>query len=231
MALRVGAMPDGGNPYKHSRTQAPFTTFGPPFFIYLLAVVTQVALKTTWYEKWRVHRRLRPEEMGGRVQTHLAGKASFPIHRELLDSAALEETRKRQGSALLPQAFPEGCPTHPSYPAAHAVIAGACATVLKACLDEKHVIPEPVVAAADGLSLEPWKGEPLTVGGELDKLAANIAIGRNLAGVHWRSDGVEGLRLGEAVAIELLSEVTLTGNEMFEGFSLQRFDGKRVSVG
>ncbi len=231
MALRVGAMPDGGNPYKHSRTQAPFTTFGPPFFIYLLAVVTQVALKTTWYEKWRVHRRLRPEEMGGRVQTHLAGKASFPIHRELLDSAALEETRKRQGSALLPQAFPEGCPTHPSYPAAHAVIAGACATVLKACLDEKHVIPGPVVAAADGLSLEPWKGEPLTVGGELDKLAANIAIGRNLAGVHWRSDGVEGLRLGEAVAIELLSEVTLTGNEMFEGFSLQRFDGKRVSVG
>ncbi len=230
MALRQGAMPDGGNPYKHSRTQAPFATFGPPFFIYLLAVVTQVALKTTWYEKWRVHRRLRPEEMGGRVETHLLGKASYPLHDELLGSEALAETRRRQKTALLAQAFPEGCPTHPSFPAAHAVIAGACATVLKACLDEKHVIPEPVVASRDGLSLEPWKGAALTVGGELDKLAWNIAIGRNFAGVHWRSDGSEGLKLGEAVAIELLSEVTLTGNEMFEGFSLQRFDGRRVSV-
>lgn len=230
MALRLGAMPDGGNPYKHSRTQAPFATFGPPFFIYLLAVVTQVALKTCWYEKWRVHRRLRPEELGGRVENHLRGTASYPLHDELLDSEALAETRRRQGSALLAQAFPEGCPTHPSYPAAHAVIAGACATVLKACLDEKHVIPQPVVAASDGLSLQPWEGAPLTVGGELDKLAWNIAIGRNFAGVHWRSDSSEGLKLGEAVAIELLSEATLTGNEMFEAFSLQRFDGERVLV-
>jgi hypothetical protein len=199
--------------------------------VYLLAVVTQVALKTCWYQKWRVHRRLRPEEFGGRVENHLTGDMSYPLHRELLDSDGLEKTRSLQGSALLSQAFPEGCPTHPSYPAAHAVVAGACATVLKACLDEKHVVPEPVVAAPDGLALLPWKGEPLTVGGELDKLAANIAIGRNFAGVHWRSDGIEGLKLGEAVAMELLSEMTLTGNEMFEGFSLQRFDGQRMKVG
>jgi hypothetical protein len=31
--------------------------------------------------------------------------------------------------------------------------------------------------------------------------------------------------------MELLSEMTLTGNEMFEGFSLQRFDGQRMKVG
>ena len=35
----------------------------------------------------------------------------------------------------------------------------------------------------------------LTLGGELDKLGSNIAIGRNIAGVHYWSDGVEGLRL------------------------------------
>jgi hypothetical protein len=69
------------------------------------------------------------------------------------------------------------------------------------------------------------------VGGELDKLASNIALGRDFGGVHWRSDGVEGLRLGEELAIRILEELSFTGNELFSGFSLRRFDGRRVSVG
>jgi hypothetical protein len=230
-ALKMGTLPDGGNPYKHSRTQSGFTTFGQPYLLYLIAVVTQVSLKACWYQKWMVHRRLRPEEYGGRVESHLQKTEEYPLHPDLFASAALEEVRRRHGSGLLPQAYPEGCPTHPSYPAGHAVIAGACVTALKACLDESHEIPEPVVASADGLTLVPWKGPALTVGGELDKLASNIALGRDFAGLHWRSDGIEGLRLGEAVAIEVLEEMRLTGNELFSGFSLRRFDGTRVSVG
>lgn len=231
IALKAGTLPDGGNPYKHSRTQGAFTTFGQPFLLYLLAVVTQVALKACWYQKWLVHRRIRPEEYAGRVEVHLRKLAEMPLPASLLSSVALEETRKRFGTALLAQAYPEGCPTHPSYPAGHAVIAGACATVLKACLDESHVLPEPVVASADGLTLQPWKGADLTVGNELDKLASNIALGRDFGGVHWRSDGAEGLKLGEEVAIRLLEELGYTGNELFSGFSLRRFDGQRVSVG
>jgi hypothetical protein len=230
-ALKMGTLPDGGNPYKHSRTQSGFTTFGQPYLLYLIAVVTQVSLKVCWYQKWMVHRRLRPEELGGRIESHLRKTAEYPLHPDLFASAALEEVRRRHGSALLPQAYPEGCPTHPSYPAGHAVIAGACVTALKACLDESHEIPEPVEASADGLTLLPYKGPALTVGGELDKLAGNIALGRDFAGLHWRSDGVEGLRLGEAVAIEVLEEMRLTGNELFAGFSLRRFDGTRISVG
>jgi hypothetical protein len=231
IALKAGTQPDGGNPYKHSRTQSAFTTFGQPFLLYKLAVVTQIALKVCWYEKWVMHRRLRPEEYGGRVEVQLRKGAEMPIHASLLSSSAVDETRRRWGTALLPQAYPEGCPTHPSYPAGHAVIAGACATVLKACLDESHVLPEPVEASPDGLSLRPWKGGDLTVGGELDKLASNIALGRDTSGVHWRSDGVEGLRLGEEVAIRVMEEMSLTGSELFAGWSLRRFDGRRVSVG
>lgn len=231
IALKLGTLPDGGNPYKHSRTQSGFTTFGQPYLIYLLAVVTQAALKACWYQKWMVHRRLRPEELGGRIEVHLRKRAEYPLHTDLLASAALEEVRSRYRTGLLPQAYPEGCPPHPSYPAGHAVIAGACVTALKACLDESHEIPEPVVASADGLSLVPYKGPPLTVGGELDKLAGNVAYGRDFAGVHWRSDAHEGLKLGEAVAIEVLQEMRLTGNELFAGFSLRRFDGTRISVG
>jgi hypothetical protein len=50
--------------------------------------------------------------------------------------------------------------------------------------------------------------EALPLGGRV-KLASNIALGRDTAGVHWRSDGIEGLKLGEAVAIGILR----TGSE------------------
>jgi hypothetical protein len=71
-----------------------------------------------------------------------------------------------------PQAYPEGCPTHPAFPGAHATIAGAGITVLKAFFNESFVIPNPVVPSDDGLTLRPWTGEPLTIGNELDKLAS-----------------------------------------------------------
>jgi hypothetical protein len=231
MALKAGTQPDGGNPYKHSRTQGAFTTFGQPFLLYLLAVVTQVALKACWYEKWAVHRRIRPEEYGGRIEANASGRAKHPLPEGLLDSAAVAAVRERFKTALVPQAYPEGCPTHPSYPAGHAAISGACATVLKACFDESHVLPEPVEASPDGLSLKPWKGADLTVGGELDKLASNISLGREFAGVHWRTDALAGLLQGEEVAIRMLQELSLTGNELFSGWSLKRFDGRRVTVG
>ena len=134
------------------------------------------------------------------------------------------------GTALLPQAYPEGCPLHPSYPAAHAVIAGAGVTVLKAFFDESYLVPNPVEPAPDGLSLRPYAGSPLPIGGELDKLAWNIAMGRNFAGIHWRSDATAGLELGERLAVAVLREMKLTGNELFAGFSLRRFDGARVTV-
>jgi hypothetical protein len=44
-------------------------------------------------------------------------------------------------------------------------------SVLKAFFNGAWVIPNPVVPSDDGLSMQPWKGEPLTVGGELNKLA------------------------------------------------------------
>ena len=228
--LKLGSLPDAGNPYKHSRTQSGFTTFGGPYLLYLLATVTQAALTACWYQKWMVHRRIRPEEFGGRVEHHLRRRASYPIHAELLASRALERLLAQRPSGLLPIAYPEGCPTHPAYPAGHAVIAGAGVTVLKAFFDESFVIPEPVEAAPDGLSLRPYQGPSLTVGGELDKLASNVAIGRDFAGLHWRSDAVEGLRQGEAVAISVLRELKLTGNELFEGFDLRTFDGRRLAV-
>ena len=228
--LKAGAPLDGGIPYHYSVTQGGFVTFGPSDIMHLVSSVANLALKATWYQKWVVHRRARPEEIAARVHFNLTNGNETPLHRDVVDSEALRIVKAQRGTYLLPQAYPEGSPTHPSYPAGHAVIAGACATVLKALFNESWVLPNCVVPNRDGTGLEPYRGGDLTVGGELDKLAENIAIGRDFAGVHWRSDGIEGLKMGEEYAIRYLQEMKVTANEFFTGFSLTKLDGTRISV-
>jgi hypothetical protein len=218
-----------GLPYRDSYTQEGFATFGAPHVLTLVTEVATRALKTVWFQKWMVHRRLRPEAMGGLVHQTITGTAVRPVHADILGSDGPQEAYSRYGSYLLPQAFPEGSPLHPSYGSGHATVAGACVTVLKAWFDESFVLPDPVVADASGLSLLPYNGPDLTVGNELNKLAGNIAIGRNAAGIHYRSDYWESVRLGERVALALLEEQQLTYNEEF-AFTLTTFDGERVTL-
>jgi hypothetical protein len=227
----LGVAFDAGNPYHFSANQEGFATFGGPHIATLVCEVATRALKAAWFQKWCVHRRLRPEAFAGRVHNRLRGVAAYPFAlNEITASPALSMLASRNGSYLLPVAFPEGSPLHPSYSAGHATVAGACVTILKAWFDESAIIPDPVVASTDGLSLLPYNGALLTVGGELNKLASNVATGRNIAGVHWRSDARESLRLGEAVAISLLKEQRLMCNEAFEGFTFTSFDGATITV-
>ncbi|WP_206057647.1 MULTISPECIES: vanadium-dependent haloperoxidase [Nocardiopsis] len=224
---------DGGNPYHHSDNQSGLGTYGGPHLLSLVPEVATRALKAAWFQKWNVHRRLRPEAFGGRVHAHLDDSvpADYPmIDEEVLRSRALEETQRRWGSSLLPQAFPEGSPTHPSYVAGHATVAGACVTVLKAWFDTSAVLEDPVVPDARGKRLVPHTGDAaLTVGGELDKVAANISLGRNMAGVHWRTDHTASVRLGEEIAIRILREQVRLGNESAH-FTLRRFDGTSITI-
>ena len=69
--------------------------------------------------------------------------------------------------------------------------------------------------------------DQLTVGGELDKLAANISIGRNWAGVHYRSDYTESIVLGEQIALGILQEQADTYKEKF-ACTLTRFSGQKI---
>jgi membrane-associated phospholipid phosphatase len=228
--LGMKANVDGGNPYLSSATQTGFVTFGQAMYFDLFARVCEDSLKATWFQKWLVHRRVRPEAFAGSVHNTLTGAANYPISPLLLHSQAVKQVFSAYDTYLLPMAYPEGCPTHTSYPAGHAVIAGACVTVLKAVFDENFVIPDPVVASDDGLSLLPYTGPPLTLGNELNKLASNIALARDVAGVHWRSDGIEGLLLGEAVAISVLRDYRATYNETFSGFALTKFGGTTTTL-
>jgi len=54
----------------------------------LLGGILQMHAHAAWYHKWRVHRRLRPEEFGGRVYHVMEGNSidgqpatdRYPIH-------------------------------------------------------------------------------------------------------------------------------------------------------
>jgi hypothetical protein len=232
-----GAPLDAGNPYRNSRTQTGFGTFGAPHLKTLVAEVSTRALKTVWFMKWFVHRHLRPEAFGGLVHMTKTHQANYPLHSDILNSDVVARVFAKHGTYFLPHGFPEGCPQHPSYGAGHATVAGACSTIVKAWFDDLAPltsIPGLAISQAneDGLSVVPYTGadrDQLTIGGEMNKIAANIAIGRNHAGVHWRYDYADSVVLGEAVAISMLRDTAHCWNEAFEGFSLTKFDGTRIT--
>ncbi len=219
------------NPYKTSTVETGFATFGAPHICSWLGRVSTSALEACWYQKWSVHRRLRPEEFGGLVhQTLTGGTQQYTLSKDLLNSAALPMIFANNQNYLLPQAYPEGCPLHPSYPAGHATVSGACSALLKAFFDENGLVTDAVVPSADGTQLLPYTGAALTVGGEINKLAFNIAMGRNFAGIHYRSDAMAGFVLGEDVAIAKMQDLVNTFTETFSGFQFTRLDGTAVQI-
>ncbi|HJQ24626.1 MAG TPA: vanadium-dependent haloperoxidase [Blastocatellia bacterium] len=220
---------DPGLPLYDSKVQDGFAQCGGPHILTLVSEVATRALKAVWYQKWFVHHRLRPEEFGGRVHNQRTGAANYPLHADILNSAALDEVFNQYGTYLLPQAFAEGSPTHSSYGSGHATVAGACVTALKAFFDETDTVKNPMVVNADGTALVPYDGPALTVGGELNKVGTNVAFGRNGAGIHWRSDAMNSLKLGEEVTICILQEQKASYNDNVS-MTLTKFDGTKITI-
>ncbi len=220
-----------GNPYFGAQAQVGFATFGLTQAVGLLAEVTTRAHKAGWFHKWS-QLRLRPEEFGGRLHFNQLRSLGYPISAELTgDNPLLSLVAAQNQSAgaapdtlLLSQAYPEGCPTHPAFPSGHACVAGACVTILKATFNEtRTMVPANAVTLPgddeDHLVRARYQG-PLTVGGELNKLANNIIMFRTLAGVHWRSDQLQGLMVGEQIAVQLLLEQSVSFKRGSETISL-----------
>ena len=235
--LKVDVNP--GNPYVGSKTENGFGTFGGPDIASTLCEVAKIALNAVWFQKWLVHLRHRPESGGGIAElTRLHGGTSpldGALHPSVLNSGALATSFSKYGNFLLSQPFPEGSPYHPAYPTGHGTVGGACITILKFFFKGDFPILHPVVPSSDGTSLLPYTltpedGGPLTVNGELNKLAHNITFGHGLhGGIHWRSDSDISLLLGEAVAISFLQDKAKTYNEKFS-IALTKMDGSTVTI-
>jgi hypothetical protein len=160
------------------------------------------------------------------------GKKTYPFHADLVNSSVLQAVLAKTGTALLPMAYAEGSPNHPSYASGHATVAGAAVTMLKWLFDGDQPIKNPVVPNPNdgGQSLIPYNGPALTVGGELNKIVSNVSQGRNIAGVHWRSDAFQANLLGEETALTILRDIRRTTAEPFKGATITRFDGTQVTV-
>jgi hypothetical protein len=232
----LGVPPNPGNPYLNSRTQNGFCTFGGPDFSAALGEIAARALDVVWYQKWLVHLRHRPESGGGLVhliESDLGHTIDAALNTNILNSKAVQNTFSRYGTYLLPQAFPEGSPTHPAYPTGHGTVGGACVTLLKFFFDGNYVVPNPLVPTSDGLALVPYNGSDagqITVNGELNKLARNVTFGHGIhAGIHWRSDSEQSMLLGEALAISVLQDKAHCYNEKFT-IHITKLDGTIATI-
>lgn len=196
------APPNPGSPYKTQiKNEAPFVTMGPPDIQDLIHRASRTALHACWLQKV-LHLHIRPEVYGYEVNRAKNGN-NYGIHSDVLNSSTLARIFSKFGNYLLPTSYPEGSPSHPAYPSGHASIAGAAVTILKAFYDGNYIFPQSYIA--NGSVLDPIP-DKLTLNDELDKLASNCSYGRNMAGIHYRTDAEEGIKLGEAVAIEVLKE-------------------------
>ncbi|MEO0377816.1 MAG: phosphatidic acid phosphatase, partial [Cyanobacteria bacterium P01_A01_bin.17] len=217
--LGLGASITDASPYVNGNitTAGPFGSLGDPDVTIQPALAGVYGLKHAWFQKWCVHRRLRPEVYAQRLELFrrgtLGSTPNDPLNDGLFNqlfgegaevwrqSQVLERILEHNqmqnqmnfrsdpdGSWFLPIAFPEGSPTHPAYPGGHSVFIAAAATTAKA-LFKDGPFPNPVIPTSDGQGLMPYTGPALTIHGELNKLIANITLFRDAAGMHWRTDG------------------------------------------
>ena len=243
-----------GNPYgyPHGRGRAThgFVTFGSEFCNLdastTLTEMSTRALKAAWFHKWVVNLRMRPEEYGALVHANLTHQHPMPqaaaaLHHDVLNSAVLPIIHSQYNSFLLPQAFPEGSPTHPCYPTGHGTAGGACITALKFFYDGNAPIrpllqsigSDVMVPSADGLSLEVYTGadrDSLTINGELNKLGWNITMGHGIhAGIHFRSSSLYSLLLGEQIGLSVLQDRAKGYTEPFT-IHITKFDGTTATI-
>lgn len=207
-----------------------------------VADVCRYSLKGAWVNKWLVNMRIRPEVFAHRVNMVDTGK---PVAANVSDQMArgketLDEVKSRNGNMLLKQLYPEGSPCHPSYPAGHAVVSGAMATILKIFFQTHNEDGSKIkwsdlktpVHSINGATLNTYIGDDasqMTVVGEINKMASNVATGRNMAGVHYRSDGDKGNLLGEKIAISYVRDLKETYNFDTE-YTLEKFDGTIIKI-
>lgn len=271
----------GASPYINGdiTTSEPFGSLGGPDITIHTGLAGVYALKHAWFQKWCVHRRLRPEVYAQRLELFRCGE--FGSTDNLFDSDRFNEyfgetvvdilrntqvldrifehnkkqnmqqkSDRQDGTWLLPIAFPEGSPTHPSYPGGHSAFVAAAATIAKAFFADDP-FPNPVVPSADGQQLCPYVSppdqSPLTVHGELNKLIANVTLFRDGAGMHWRTDGTAsgpnvgadhpgvgiptgGNLLGEALAISILRDLKRTYREEVGTFEFRSISGNLIQI-
>lgn len=275
--LGLNADISDASPYANGKIKSSeaFGSLGGPDITIQSGLAGVYGLKHAWFQKWCVHRRLRPEVYAQRLELFRRGKLGSSPHSPFHDDKFIDifgegaevwrttkvldrilEHNRRQNQAqervdqdgtwLLPIAYPEGSPTHPSYPGGHSAFIAAAATIAKAFFAD-HEIVNPKVPVNNGQELEDFHGPILTVHGELNKLIANVTLFRDGAGMHWRTDGTPsgsnarfdrlgtgietgGNLLGERMAVSMLRDLKRTYREEIGSFEFRGISGDWIEI-
>lgn len=254
--MGMSASPNPGFP-SYPNQSGFLTGFGGPNVLCALADAAGLALKAGWYWKWQIYRKLRPEAFGlftSNVKTNTVSNTEYGIDDVLLQNDILNDIFTLYSGYTLPLCAPEGSPTHPSHPAGHACVAGACCTIIKIFFDAKKpwsslpgyasgklshgIMNSPVEADVTGDNLQAYAGSDIanmTIEGEINKLASNVALGRDWAGWHFRTDGVDGMMLGEFIAMKYMEDLLASCvDNNLDGsvpeITFNKFDGTSATI-
>ncbi|CAM9233764.1 unnamed protein product, partial [Laminaria digitata] len=232
--FKEGVLGGSVGPYTDADRQQGFATFGEPHILTAMASASS-STRHAWYAKWQVHRMLRPEAYGGLVHNTLMKDVITDLPDSILKNTDLLDklekhnkhmNKKGEKTFLLPMAVAEGSPSHPTYPSGHSINVGSYITTLKAFLGfemGQRCFPNPVISNDEGTKRIKYvptgreivaectnaygkKEDGLTYEGELNKISANVLLGRSHIGVHWRMDGVYGALMGETSAVRRLQQ-------------------------
>ena len=275
--LGMNAEISRANPYANGEINKSIAvgSLGGPDITIQSGLAGVYALKHAWFQKWCVHRRLRPEVYAQRLELFRRGALGYSPNKPFDDGKfnglfgegaevwrtttvldrILEHNKEqnqaqdrpdRDGTWLLPMAYPEGSPTHPAYPGGHSAFVAAAATIAKAFFRDCELL-DPKVTVNNGQQLDSFDDTTLTVHGELNKLIANVTLFRDGAGMHWRTDGTAsgpnaafdrpgtgietgGNLLGEKMAISMLRDIKRTYREEVGTFEFRSISGEWIQI-
>ncbi len=126
-----------------------------------------------------------PSGADGKRTRYRPRPIEYDHHVSVLFNLEVDPCGCRDGvRRLLPYPSP-GTPRHPAYPSGHSTYSGAASEILS------------------------WFFPDYTE--DFDDLADNIGMARLWAGIHWRSDHVEGQKLGRCVARLIIQQLQHDG--------------------
>jgi hypothetical protein len=167
------------------------SNFSPPRQALIWAcldIAISSALLAAWYYKWAAGVGLPPCQQSGNPGTHPRAGVSYrprPIEMDYRVSVLYNRQVNASGTGddgmrRLPNPSP-GTPRHPAYPSGHSTYSGAASEILS------FFFPDYTE--------------------EFDRLADNIGMARLWAGIHWRTDHCEGMKLGRCVARMVIEQL------------------------
>ena len=214
------------NPYRRSKNQAPgAASFGLPYVQALLAEGTSYAVRASYWQKYFVHRTVRPEAYGGLAHHRLAnGVSDYPLHDDFLRSEALKRSKAKYGTYLLSQTYPgvRRCtppiPAAPRSPGRH----GPCSKRSSTRAGSFRSADSPIRSIRPARALY---GSPAHGRRRAEQARGEQRLGRNWSGIHGAPTPLPRVAAGEAVAISILRNERRTFHEPFDGFTFTKFDG------